>query len=118
VKQPSLQYWRERGYDVSVNLIEAFVAAMRSAHTDVRSDVRNGTPRKHANENIEFARRKGRLDWFFGLSRLPEAVKPDTLGGAPGFIAWGARKGARAAAIGARSRWRRQSFGRSIPCHC
>lgn len=41
------EYWRERGYRVDVKLIEAgFVAAMRSARTDVRSDMRNGFPTK------------------------------------------------------------------------
>ncbi len=40
-------YWRERGYEISVDLIEAgFVAAMRSARTDVRSDLVNGLPRR------------------------------------------------------------------------
>ncbi len=40
-------YWRERGYDVDVKLIEAgFLPAMRSARTDVRSDMVNGLPRR------------------------------------------------------------------------
>ncbi len=39
-------YWRDRGYDVDVALVGAsFVAAMRSARTDVRSDMVNGLPR-------------------------------------------------------------------------
>lgn len=40
-------YWRDRGYDVSVNLVDAcFMPAMRSARTDVRSDMVNGMPRR------------------------------------------------------------------------
>lgn len=40
-------YWAERGYEVEVRLPEAgFVAAMRSARTDVRSDLVNGMPRR------------------------------------------------------------------------
>lgn len=39
------EYWRERGYNVDVKLVDAgFVAAMRSARTDVRSDMVNGLP--------------------------------------------------------------------------
>jgi hypothetical protein len=45
LKQRIEEYWRERGYNVDVKLIEAgFVAAMRSARTDVRSDMVNGMP--------------------------------------------------------------------------
>jgi len=43
------EYWRDRGFAVDVKLIEAgFVAAMRSARTDVRSDMVNGFPNKRA----------------------------------------------------------------------
>lgn len=49
LKQRIEEYWRERGYNVDVKLIEAgFVAAMRSARTDVRSDMVNGLPSKRA----------------------------------------------------------------------
>lgn len=42
-------YWAERGYEVDVDLIEAgFVPAMRSARTDVRSNMVNGMPRRRA----------------------------------------------------------------------
>jgi hypothetical protein len=46
-------YWTERGYEVDVDLIDAgFVPAMRSARTDVRSNMVNGMPRRRAlNEN-------------------------------------------------------------------
>ena len=45
LKQRIEEYWRERGYDIDVKLVEAgFVAAMRSARTDVRSDMVNGFP--------------------------------------------------------------------------
>lgn len=38
-------YWRERGYDVDIDLVEAgFIAAMRSGRTDVRSNMVNGMP--------------------------------------------------------------------------
>jgi hypothetical protein len=47
LKQKIEDYWRERGYDVQVKLVEApFMAAMRSARTDVRSDMVNGMPRR------------------------------------------------------------------------
>ena len=39
------EYWVSRGFDVSINLIDAgFVPAMRSARPDVRSDMVNGMP--------------------------------------------------------------------------
>ncbi|AZU04983.1 hypothetical protein X907_2469 [Glycocaulis alkaliphilus] len=39
-------YWKERGYDVTVDLVDAgFMPAMRSARTDVRSNLVNGMPR-------------------------------------------------------------------------
>ena len=39
------EYWSERGFDVNINLVEAgFVPAMRSARTDVRSNMINGLP--------------------------------------------------------------------------
>jgi hypothetical protein len=52
LKQRIEEYWRERGFTVEVKLVEAgFVAAMRSARTDVRSDMVNGFPTKRqANE--------------------------------------------------------------------
>jgi hypothetical protein len=47
LKQRIEEYWRERGYQVDIKLVEAgFVAAMRSARTDVRSDMVNGFPTK------------------------------------------------------------------------
>jgi len=46
------EYWKDKGYNVDVKLVEApFVAAMRSARTDVRSDMVNGFPRKGRTEN-------------------------------------------------------------------
>lgn len=42
-------YWQDRGYDVDIKLVEAgFLPAMRSARTDVRSDMVNGMPRRIA----------------------------------------------------------------------
>ncbi|MCG8442532.1 MAG: hypothetical protein MI723_12055 [Caulobacterales bacterium] len=47
LKQKIEAYWRDRGYDVEVKLVEAgFMPAMRSARTDVRSDMVNGMPRR------------------------------------------------------------------------
>lgn len=49
LKMKIQEYWRERGYDVSVDLVEeGFVPAMRSGRTDVRSDMVNGLPRRRA----------------------------------------------------------------------
>ena len=46
-------YWAERGYDVDVDYIEAgFVAAMRSARTDVRSNMVNGMPRRRLGNEV------------------------------------------------------------------
>ncbi|MFN0023488.1 MAG: phosphoglycolate phosphatase [Parvularculaceae bacterium] len=40
-------FWRKKGFDVQVDLRpEGFVATMRSARTDVRSDMVNGMPRR------------------------------------------------------------------------
>jgi len=51
LKQRIEEYWRERGYTVDVKLIDAgFVAAMRSARTDVRSDMVNGLPARRADD--------------------------------------------------------------------
>jgi hypothetical protein len=51
LKQRIEEYWRERGYNVEVKLVEAgFVAAMRSARTDVRSDMVNGLPTRKQDE--------------------------------------------------------------------
>lgn len=52
LKQRIEEYWRERGFNVEVKLVEAgFVAAMRSARTDVRSDMVNGFPTKRAEKD-------------------------------------------------------------------
>ena len=41
------EYWSERGYEVDVDLVDAgFVPAMRSARTDLRSNMVNGMPRR------------------------------------------------------------------------
>lgn len=40
-------FWRKKGFDVQVDLRpEGFVSTMRSARTDVRSDMVNGMPRR------------------------------------------------------------------------
>jgi len=41
------EFWRKRGYDVDVETrAEGFVATMRSARTDLRSDMVNGMPQR------------------------------------------------------------------------
>lgn len=38
-------YWADRGLDVKVNLVQAgFLSSMRSARTDIRSNMINGVP--------------------------------------------------------------------------
>ena len=45
IKQQIEEYWAERGREVSINLIKGgFLASMRSARTDVRSNMVNGIP--------------------------------------------------------------------------
>lgn len=43
------EFWRKRGFDVVVEMKdEGFVSTMRSARTDVRSNMINGMPTKFA----------------------------------------------------------------------
>jgi hypothetical protein len=49
LKQRIEEYWRDRGFKVDVKLVDAgFTPAMRSARTDVRSDMVNGMPKRRA----------------------------------------------------------------------
>jgi hypothetical protein len=42
-------FWRKKGFEVDVDMRpEGFVSTMRSARTDVRSDMVNGMPRRIA----------------------------------------------------------------------
>jgi len=42
------EYWAERGHNVKVNLVQGgFLASMRSARTDVRSNLVNGVPTRN-----------------------------------------------------------------------
>lgn len=60
LKQRIEEYWRERGFTVEVKLVEAgFVAAMRSARTDVRSDMVNGFPTRRAGDDRSRPRSRG-----------------------------------------------------------
>ena len=44
-------FWRKKGFDVSVETREeGFVSTMRSARTDLRSDMVNGMPVRHAEQ--------------------------------------------------------------------
>tara|TARA_Y100000052_G_scaffold27585_1_gene36905 strand:+ start:28506 stop:28877 length:372 start_codon:yes stop_codon:yes gene_type:complete len=50
-------YWRERGFDVDIDLVEAgFIAAMRSGRTDVRSNMINGMPVRGERKSDDTAR--------------------------------------------------------------
>ena len=52
LKEQIEAYWAERGHAVTVNLIQGgFLASMRSARTDVRSNMINGVPTGN-NENF------------------------------------------------------------------
>ncbi|MEE9347931.1 MAG: phosphoglycolate phosphatase [Robiginitomaculum sp.] len=45
IKEKIEAYWAERGHAVTVNLVQGgFLASMRSARTDVRSNMINGVP--------------------------------------------------------------------------
>lgn len=58
LKQKIELYWIERGFDVNVDLVDAcFIAAMRSARTDVRSNMVNGMPRRRAASEEQATRR-------------------------------------------------------------
>lgn len=46
-------FWRKKGYDVDTETIaQGFVSTMRSARTDIRSDMVNGMPRREASAEI------------------------------------------------------------------
>ncbi|WP_298912845.1 phosphoglycolate phosphatase [uncultured Algimonas sp.] len=48
LKQQIEAYWAERGHDVKINLVQGgFLASMRSARTDVRSNMVNGVPSRN-----------------------------------------------------------------------
>lgn len=50
-------YWRDRGFDVDIDLVEGgFIAAMRSGRTDVRSDMINGMPVRRERKTDDTAR--------------------------------------------------------------
>lgn len=52
LKQRIEAYWADRGYDVNIELVDAgFMPAMRSARTDVRSNMVNGMPRRQSAAN-------------------------------------------------------------------
>lgn len=49
LKQRIETFWSEKGFEVHVQLVDgSFMAAMRSARTDVRSDMVNGMPQRRA----------------------------------------------------------------------
>ncbi|MEP1229483.1 MAG: phosphoglycolate phosphatase [Litorimonas sp.] len=51
LKQQIETYWAERGHKVHVNLVQGgFLASMRSARTDIRSNLTNGVPIRQPEE--------------------------------------------------------------------
>jgi len=45
LKEQIEAYWADRGHQVRVNLVQGgFLASMRSARTDIRSNLTNGVP--------------------------------------------------------------------------
>ena len=47
------EYWKNRGFDVNIDLVDAgFVPAMRSARTDVRSNMVNGMPQGRTDKPV------------------------------------------------------------------
>ena len=45
IKHKIEEYWKNRGFDVNIDLVDAgFIPAMRSARTDIRSNMVNGMP--------------------------------------------------------------------------
>lgn len=45
LKEQIEAYWADRGHQVRVNLVQGgFLASMRSARTDIRSNLTNGIP--------------------------------------------------------------------------
>ena len=51
LKQQIEAYWAERGHDVKINLVQGgFLASMRSARTDVRSNMVNGVPTRNTSD--------------------------------------------------------------------
>lgn len=57
------EYWAERGFEVDVDLVDAgFVPAMRSARTDLRSNMVNGMPRRRIAKTSDELRTSYRPD--------------------------------------------------------
>lgn len=49
-------YWKERGFDINVKLVNAeFVPSMRSARTDIRSNLVNGMPSRNSEMQLQSA---------------------------------------------------------------
>lgn len=47
LKEQIEAYWAERGHDVRITLVQGgFMPSMRSARTDLRSNMVNGVPKK------------------------------------------------------------------------
>ena len=43
-----VEFWKKKGFEVDIELVnEGFVSTMRSARTDVRSNMVNGMPQRH-----------------------------------------------------------------------
>jgi hypothetical protein len=75
LKQRIEEYWRDRGYAVEVKLIDAgFVAAMRSARTDVRSDMVNGFPSRKSEKTAKDEKAQNDKDEPGAVRRVMEVA--------------------------------------------
>ena len=57
------RYWRDRGQDVAVELVDAgYMPAMQGSRTDVRSDMVNGLPPKATHKTVRKKTRAERIE--------------------------------------------------------
>lgn len=71
-------YWAERGYEVDLDFVDSgFVAAMRSARTDVRSNMVNGMPRRRLASESQPLRAPYKPGERPGLSQSGQPVQGD-----------------------------------------
>ena len=48
-----VEFWKKKGFEVDIELVnEGFVSTMRSARTDLRSNMVNGMPQVHNAEAV------------------------------------------------------------------
>lgn len=69
IKNKIEEYWKNRGFDVNINLVDAgFIPAMRSARTDIRSNMVNGMPTPSMGGSLRESSEKS-FDYAKGVSR-------------------------------------------------